>query len=54
MDGLLVRFPFLAVFPETPRAVLGPVLSLAVAGLMWVTFEERLNRAKDRLAPQSG
>ena len=54
VDGLLVRFPFLAVFPETPRAVLGPVLSLAVAGLMWVTFEERLNRAKDRLAPQSG
>ncbi len=51
VDALLRRFPFLAVFPETPRAVLGPVLSLAVAGLMWVTFEARLNRAKDRLAP---
>jgi peptidoglycan/LPS O-acetylase OafA/YrhL len=53
VDRLIEKFPVLAVFPAAPRAVIGPVLSLAVAALMWVTFEERLNRAKDRwTAPQ--
>lgn len=51
VDRILAAVPALAVFPETPRAVVGPVLSVAVAGLMWVTFEERANRAKDWLAP---
>lgn len=40
-----------SLFPQLPRAVSGPILSLAAAGLMWVTFEERANRAKDRWAP---
>ena len=50
VDRLISSFPFLAVFPAAPRAVIGPVVSLAVAALMWFTFEERCNRAKDRWA----
>lgn len=48
VDSLLAAFPVLAVFPSAPRAVLGPLVSLGVAALMWVSFEERLNRAKNR------
>lgn len=53
LDRLLLAFPALAVFPLAPRALAGPLLSLAVAGLMWVTFEARANQAKDRWAPQT-
>lgn len=48
VDAILASFPWLAVFPAAPRAVLGPFVSLGVAGLMWISFEARLNRAKDR------
>ncbi|MBN9416144.1 MAG: acyltransferase [Candidatus Eremiobacteraeota bacterium] len=44
LSGPVERLPL-------PPALGGPLLSLAVAGLMWVTFEERANRAKDWLAP---
>jgi peptidoglycan/LPS O-acetylase OafA/YrhL len=49
VDSLLARFPALAIFPEAPRAVLGPIVALGAAGLMWFAFEGRLNGAKDRL-----
>lgn len=32
--------------PEAPRPLVGPLLALAVAGLMWVTFEGPANRAR--------
>ncbi len=51
VDRVLLLFPALAVFPHTPRVLVGPLLSVGVAWLMWVTFEERANRAKDWLAP---
>jgi peptidoglycan/LPS O-acetylase OafA/YrhL len=53
MAALIASFPGLAVFPAAPYAVLGPLLSLLVACLMWVTFEARLNSAKDRLTSNS-
>jgi peptidoglycan/LPS O-acetylase OafA/YrhL len=47
VDRLLAWFPALAIFPQAPRALLGPVVSLTVAGMMWMVFEHRLNQAKD-------
>lgn len=44
LTPLLERLPL-------PLWLTGPVFSLAVAGLMWLTFEKRANRAKDWLAP---
>lgn len=46
VDQMIQAQPWLAPFPVAPRAVLGPLLSLLVAALMWVTFEGRLNRVK--------
>ena len=48
VDRILSGFPGLIIWPAAPRAVLGPALSLVVAGLMWVTFEHRVNRIKRR------
>ncbi|MFN8613450.1 MAG: acyltransferase family protein [Vulcanimicrobiota bacterium] len=53
LDRLLSLCPWLALFPQAPRAIAGPLLSLAVAGAMWISFEGRANQAKDRWAPQA-
>lgn len=48
VDALLEAWPPLVVFPTCPRAVLGPIITIAVAALMWVSFEGPLNRLKVR------
>ncbi|MFN8609434.1 MAG: acyltransferase [Vulcanimicrobiota bacterium] len=44
VDSILQICPWLAPSASAPRALLGPCLSLLVAGLLWVSFEGRLNR----------
>lgn len=53
VDQLVLLCPWLSPFPAAPRALVGPVLSLLMAGLMWVTFEGRLNRWRIQEQPGS-
>lgn len=47
-DRLAEALPFLVVFPSCPRATTGPLVTLAVALLMWYLYEEPINRLKRR------
>ena len=49
VDELTTRYPILAPFPACPRAVLGLLLTLAVASLIWVGLEQPINRARRKL-----
>ncbi|MBS2040393.1 acyltransferase [bacterium] len=44
VDRILSHFPWLSPTPAAPRALVGPLLSLLVAGALWISFEGRLNR----------
>ena len=48
LDPILERFPFLVVFPACPRAVLGPICTIALATVMWYCWEEPINRWRTR------
>lgn len=50
VDQILSALPFLKG-PLIDRALVGPVAYFGAAYLMWVTFEGRLNRLKDKFAP---
>lgn len=50
VDWVVELFPVLAPFPATPRVFVGPVVSIAAAMLMWVTFEGRANAMKGRVS----
>lgn len=40
VDRLAAQYPALAIFPACPRAVLGAVLTLAAAAILWYGFEK--------------
>ncbi|MBT9585745.1 acyltransferase [bacterium] len=48
LDQLLETFPFLVLFPQCPRAVLGPVLTVGVASLLWYGFEKPIQGWRQR------
>lgn len=60
VDRVVEAAPILAPFETCPRAVVGPILTLAVSAVMWYGFEEPINRARHRFrlskkkAPDAG
>ena len=51
IDRVTLAFPGLTYGPLPPRALLGPLFSIGTAWLLWISFEQRANRAKDYWAP---
>lgn len=54
VDRLVLLWPALAVFPRCPRAVAGPLVTLAAAGLMWICLERPIDRWRQRVRPDEG
>ena len=48
VDRVVLACPWLAIFPQCPRAVLGPILTLAAAGLLWYGFEKPIQGWRQR------
>lgn len=48
VDKIVTQWPVLAPFETCPRAVVGPILTISVAAMMWYGFEEPINRARHR------
>jgi peptidoglycan/LPS O-acetylase OafA/YrhL len=48
VDKLVGVAPFLAPFPQCPRAVAGPIVTVCAALLVWYGFEEPINRWRKR------
>ncbi|MBS2038575.1 acyltransferase [bacterium] len=46
LQELVQQYPVLAVLPGVPLAVIGPVVTVAVAWAMWLSFEGPANRLK--------
>lgn len=51
VDGIVNRWPALAVFPQCPRAVVGPVVTLLVAAALWYGFERPIDRWRQQVRP---
>lgn len=50
-DRLLLLLPALVVFPSCPRAVAGPLVTLAGAALLWICVEYPIERWRQRVRP---
>lgn len=53
-DRLAQIAPWLVLFPQCPRATVGPIVTLTVAAAMWYGFEQPINRLRRRWSSVSG
>jgi peptidoglycan/LPS O-acetylase OafA/YrhL len=52
VDQVLFWMPWLKVFPQCPRAVAGPLVTLAVATIMWHGLERPLDSWRQKARPK--
>lgn len=52
-DRLAQLAPWLVLFPQCPRATVGPLVTLAVASVMWYGFEQPINKLRRRWSSDS-
>lgn len=53
VDALLAEVPSLILFERCPRAVAGPLVTLAAAALLWYGFERPIDSIRRRYRPRS-
>lgn len=52
-DQLVAAYPALAPFPQCPRALIGPVLTISTAALLWFAYERPIQGLRTRWRSRS-